>query len=259
MSLRVLIDYVLPGSLLFLLAGLCLGVLLLYGSERFRRLGRLWLLLLAIFYVVASTRVGANVLLAPLYRHTAFVQDAASAQGATAIVLLNPGANSYRARGQHFAGIGKEAALRVLEVARVYRLLGKPLVIVAGGFPEQTDRPSLGVIHSKSLTDLGVPSDRIVIEPNSSDTRQHAENLKLYLEKRGIKKFVLVTSPFHMRRSVATFRAAGYDFVFSSAAVDSDLDADESPIRPDTENLDRVVFGVHEYMGLIYYWWNGWL
>ena len=259
MPLRFLINFFLPGSLLFLLVGLCLGVALLYGSERLRRLGRLWLLLLALFYVVASTRVGADVLLAPLYRHTAYVHDAAAAQGATAVVLLNAGANTYRARGQDYFGIHKEAALRALEAARVYRLLGNPLVIVAGGFPEQKDRPSLGAIYSKVLIDLGVPANRIVIEPDSRDTRQHAENLKPYLDKHGIKKFVMVTSPTHMRRSIATLGAAGYSFVYSAAAQHSELDARGSPIVPKTENLDRIVWGVHEYLGLAYYWWKGWL
>ncbi len=259
MSLRWLVNFILPGSLLFLLAGLCFGVVLLYGHERLRRLGRLWLLLLALFYVVGSTRIGADLLLAPLYRHTAYVHDVAAAQGANAVVLLNGGANTYRARGQDYVGIHKEAALRALEAARVYRILGNPLVIVAGGFPEQTDRPSLGAIYSRMLIDLGVPANRIVIEPNSRDTRQHAENLKPFLDKYGIKKFVMVTSATHMRRSVATLGAAGYEFVYSAAAVDSDLDARGSPIVPSTENLDRIVAGVHEYLGLAYYWWKGWL
>lgn len=259
MSLRWLVNFLLPGSLFFLLAGVCLGVVLLYGSERSRRLGRLWLLLLAVFYLAGSTGPGANLILAPLYRHTAHVQDAAGAQGATAVVLLNPGASTYRARGSEYSGIHQDAALRAMEAARVYRLLGNPLVIVQGGFPEIKDRPSLGAILSRVLVDLGVPSNRIVVEPNSRDTRQHAENLKPYLEKHGVKRFVMVTSPYHMRRSIATFGAAGYDFVHSAAAVDSELDEDASPIPFSQENLDRVSYGVHEYLGLAYYWWNGWL
>ncbi len=259
MSLRWLVNFFLPGSLLFLVVGVCFGLTLLYASDRLRRLGRLWLLLLGLFYIVASTRVGANLLLAPLYRHTAYVHDAAAAREATAIVVLIAGPITYEARGQQHFGIAEDGALRALETARVYRLLRNPLVIVQGGFPEQTDRPPLGTIFSKVLNDLGVPPGRIVIEPNSRDTRQHAENLKPYLEKHGIKRFVLVTSPLHMRRSVATFRVKGYDFVYSAAAVDSDLDLKERTLLLNGQNLDRVAAGVHEYLGLAYYWWNDWM
>ncbi len=259
MSLRWLVNFFLPGGILFLVVGVCIGVALLYGSDRLRRLGRVWLLLLALFYVAGSTRVGANLLLAPLYRHTAYVHDAAGARGATAIVVLNAGSNTYEARGRQYSEMGEEGVLRALEAARLYRLLGDPLVIVQGGFPEQTDRPALGTIFSKTLTDLGVPPGRIVVEPDSRDTRQHAENLEPYLEKHGVKRFVLVTSALHMRRSVATFGAAGYDFVYSATAVDSDLDLkDRSPLL-NGQNLDRVMWGMHEYVGLAYYWWKDWL
>lgn len=259
MPLRWLVNDVLPGTLPFLVLGVCLGVLLLYASDRKRRLGRLWLLLLALFYVAGSTRTGANLMLAPLYRHTAYVHDVAAAQGATAVVMLNPGANAFRARGQDYFGIHEDAALRALETARVYRLLGDPLVIVQGDAPDRGNGPPLGGIYSRVLADLGVPANRIVIEPDSRDTRQHAENLKPYLEKHGIKRFVMVTSPFHMRRSIATFRREGYDFVPSAAAVDSELDQVSRPFPFREDNLDRVALGMHEYVGLAYYWWNSWL
>ena len=259
MPLRWLVDHLLPGSMLFLIAGLCFGVLLLYGPDRLRRLGRFWLLLLAVFYVGGSTRAGADLMLAPLYRHTTFIQDAAAAKGANAVVMLNVGASTFRARGRDYFGIHKDSALRALETARVYRLLGNPLVIVQGGFPEIKDQPSLGTIAAKVLVDLGVPANRIVLEPNSRNTREHVENLKPYLVKHGIERFVLVTSPMHMQRSIAAFRQQGYDFIPSAAAVGSELDGLGSGLPFSQENLDRLAWGVHEYLGLAYYRWNGWL
>lgn len=261
MSLRSLINFFLPGTVLFLIAGLVLGTALLYARrESFRKWGRRFLTALALFYLFASTRIGADLLLAPLYRHTSFVTDAASAQGATAVVLLNPGANTYQARGQSLTGMHQEAALRILEAARVYRLLGDPVVIIAGGFAEMTDRPPLGVIIAKSLEDLGVPEQRIVIEPASRNTHEHVLNLRPYLEKHGVKRFVLVTSPAHMWRSSAAFRSGGYDFVTSAASRDNELRGYvDSAIWPDADNLQRIVWGTHEYLGLLLYWWKGWL
>ena len=259
--MRNAVNWFLPGTVFFLMGAVAVGAAMLYGGERLRRAGRLWLTLIAIFYIIASTRLGANLLLAPLRHHTSYLTDAAAAQGASGVVLLNPGADSYRARGQLLSSMAQESALRVIEAARVYRLLGDPVVIVVGGVIEQTDRPSLGSIMAKGLVELGVPPGRIVIEPNSRNTRQHVENLKPYLERHNVRRFVLVTSPTHMRRSIAVFRAAGFDFVTSAAADDSDLSGPGSDhiLWPDRENLDRVVYGGHEYLGLLYYWWNDWI
>jgi len=198
-------------------------------------------------------------MLAPLHRHESFLASASDANGATAVVLLNAGANTYQSRGQQLPGMAREAALRILETARVYRLLGSPLVIVAGGYPFQTDRPSLGAIYAKALTEQGVPGDRIVIEPASANTREHAENLKPYLEKHNVRRFVLVTSPSHMWRSAATFRTKGYDFVTSAGSRDSELEDMRGPLLPEGKNLERLVLGIHEYLGLLYYWWKDWI
>jgi uncharacterized SAM-binding protein YcdF (DUF218 family) len=121
------------------------------------------------------------------------------------------------------------------------------------------DRPSLGAIYSKVLVDLGVPANHIDIEPNSRNTREHVENLKPYLEKHRVERFVLVTSPMHMRRTIAAFRQQGYDFVPSAASVDSELAPWGIEIPFQQGNLDRIVWGMHEYLGLAYYWWNDWL
>ena len=258
--MRYIVNWFLPGTALFLIGAVGVGVAMLYGSERMRRAGRLLLLLVAAFYLFGSTRLGADLLVAPLHRHDAALTEAAAAQGATAVVILNAGADTFRARGTLTTGMAREQALRILEGARVYRLLGNPIVIVAGGYAWQIDRPPLGEIYAKELVELGVPRDRIVIEPRSENTRQHAEYLRPYLERHQVKRFVLVTSGFHMRRSAMTFRAAGYDFVTSAAAPDSDFPKKfDSPFMPDPFNLERLEIGAHEYLGLIYYWWKGWL
>ena len=256
--MRYFVNWVLPGSILFLVGAMAVGVAMLYGRERMRRAGRRFLILVSVFYIFGSTRIGADLILAPLYRHDAFLTNAAGAQGATAIVLFNAGAHAYRAREHLLTGMAREQALRILETSRVYRLLGDPLVIVTGGYLHQTDRPSLGSIYAKALVELGVPAHRIVIEPAAKNTREHAEFLKPYLDKHNVRRFVLVTSPSHMWRSTLVLRAGGYNFVTSAAAHDSELDQ-TGALTPTEENLERVVLALHEYIGLIYYWWNGWI
>ena len=262
MELRSLVKWFLPGSIPFLVLGLAIGVAMLYGGDRLRRAGRILLTLLAVFYLLASTRLGADLVLWPLNRHAGHLVDAAAAKGATGVVLLAPGANTFRARGLQLTSLGSTSALRAIEAARVRHLLGDPIVFIVGRYPRDRGRPPLGTTLAKALADLGVPPDRIVIEPDSKNTREHAENLEPYLEKHNVRRFVLVTSPEHMWRSVVTFEAAGYDFVPSSASRESEIDADAPAwfraIVPKNQNLERVWFATHEYVGLLYYWWKGW-
>jgi uncharacterized SAM-binding protein YcdF (DUF218 family) len=64
---------------------------------------------------------------------------------------------------------------------------------------------------------FGVPSRRVILDSSSINTRNHAMNLVNILEEKGISRFVLVTSPTHIRRSVLTFRVVGLDPIPSSS------------------------------------------
>ena len=103
---------------------------------------------------------------------------------------------------------------RYWHAARLYHAERAPLVILSGGRdprrPESWSEAESGAIF---LRDLGVPDTALVLESRARTTRDNATLVAEILEKRGLEEILLVTSAAHMRRTLATFRAAGIDAV----------------------------------------------
>lgn len=94
--------------------------------------------------------------------------------------------------------LGGEAVGRPSEAARLYHAGVAPLVIVTG--IGDTGR-NQGVLLA-----AGVPKDRILLETKSCSTLQNADFTRPILEGSGVKRALIVTSRFHSRRALATFR-----------------------------------------------------
>jgi uncharacterized SAM-binding protein YcdF (DUF218 family) len=99
---------------------------------------------------------------------------------------------------------------RLVKGVMLYRVLRRPLMIAGG---------SGSLIHSKLLeadamaraaVDLGVLEQDIVIENKSRNTMESAGAVRGLLKG---KRIILVTSAFHMKRSVALFKKQGFDVV----------------------------------------------
>jgi uncharacterized SAM-binding protein YcdF (DUF218 family) len=57
---------------------------------------------------------------------------------------------------------------------------------------------------------MGVPANDMMIESESRNTYESAVNVGLLLKDSRTNQFLLITSAFHMRRSVACFKKAGF-------------------------------------------------
>ena len=90
---------------------------------------------LAAFYLV-STPIGSNVLVAGLAHGLTPVERVEDAKGAEALVVLGGGVQTVSARGQVLAQLQSTPSLRILEAARLYRLLAPRVVIVSGGIAD---------------------------------------------------------------------------------------------------------------------------
>ena len=105
---------------------------------------------------------------------------------------------------------------------------------------------------------LGVPSEQLTIERRSRNTEENAEFTKGIAAPKDSERWLLVTSAYHMPRSVGLFRKAG--FRVEPYPVDWRIGprADLrwfSPIA--AEGLQRTELAVHEWLGLFAYWLTG--
>jgi uncharacterized SAM-binding protein YcdF (DUF218 family) len=218
-----------------------------------------WLAAIVIFYTVASIRVFPWVLSRPLLHGFHQFSSGDAPPDRTAIVVLGAGSFTVHGHAQRMGVLDLVGAARVLEAARVYRVLGSPWVISsgspAGGFQIESSAATMRV----ALMQLGVPADRIVLESESVNTHDEAVLVAPMLRALHVDRLVLVTSDIHMRRSIATFRGAGLDAVPAIASDPLNSEPRVNLFIPTTNGLRFTSGVVHEYAGLVYYWLRGWI
>jgi uncharacterized SAM-binding protein YcdF (DUF218 family) len=245
-----------PNSPSFWILALMPGIVLLYRRKDGGRAGRLWVTVLAVLCLVWSTPLTAVPFvnaLSPSYPPVMNVEDA---RGATAVVVLGAGIDTFRSRGDVYSGATREHALRMLEAARVYRALDHPWVIVSGGFGNE--RTSQAHFMAVGLTSFGVDADRIIEEPYSTNTRDHVMLVPPILKERGVKQFVLVTSQQHIARALKAFRKVGWDPVPSTPDVYIPR-ARFARFLPGVAALDASSGMVYDELAMLYYWLRGWV
>jgi uncharacterized SAM-binding protein YcdF (DUF218 family) len=210
-------EFLIPGSITFLLLSLVPGVLLAFRKRDGGRAGKIWITCLVLLYWALSTPIIAVAFVALLTPHVPPVMSKADARGATAIVVLGAGMDVHRSRGASYGAPTREGSLRVLEAARLHRLLGGVPIIATGG--HGTAAYSEAGLMAHQLEQLGVPADHIIKEEKSTNTRDHAMFVPPLLQERGIERFVLITSQQHIARALAAFRAVGASPVPSTPEV----------------------------------------
>jgi uncharacterized SAM-binding protein YcdF (DUF218 family) len=104
----------------------------------------------------------------------------------------------------------------------------------------------------------GIAPGRIVLEGESRTTRENAVYAKELLRPTPSETWVLITSAYHMPRSIGTFMAAGWNVV--PYPVDFSIDPEtDLRARFDLVNgLNDARLAGHEWMGLVGYWLMGW-
>ena len=94
-------------------------------------------------------------------------------------------------------------SVRIMKTAEYYRKYPKKIYI-SGGTPLQ-DQESESSVYTRELVALGVNPEDIIIEEDSKNTNENALFIKRELENQEIESVILITSAFHMKRSMFVF------------------------------------------------------
>ncbi len=81
-------------------------------------------------------------------------------------------------------------------------------VIVTGGVFRE-GMPTEAEYLARQLEAWGIEKERIIVEAKALNTRENATYSKTIIDARGFQSVLLVTSAFHMTRSIASFQAVG--------------------------------------------------
>jgi uncharacterized SAM-binding protein YcdF (DUF218 family) len=200
-------GFIITKTLLFLLlpptsilALMLLGFLLI-RSHRF--LGRL--LITAAFVLLYSLSISpvSDALIAPLeadYRPL----DVKSIK-ADVIVVLGSGAIDLSALGLEPMP-NKGSLERTVAAVKLYRSLHIPIMITGGAGDPARPQLSDAAPMARIAMELGVPKKDISVDNASFNTLASARNMKAAFAG---KRMVLVTSAYHLKRSVALFQKQG--------------------------------------------------
>lgn len=142
---------------------------------------------------------------------------------------------------------------RVVTAARLYRRLSVPVIVSGGKVFAHTDAEAL--VLKRFLEDLGVPSEKIILEQGSRDTIENARYTKPICQAFGFERPLLVTSAYHMKRAVVSFKKVGMTVMPFPAGFRS-LPGRRygwADILPGS--LNGFAVAAKEYLGLFFYKW----
>jgi uncharacterized SAM-binding protein YcdF (DUF218 family) len=184
----------------------------------------------------------ADLIVAPLEAKYPPISDA---EGSAAIVVLGGGAMDHSPENGGQPVLTPESAARALYGFELSKRYGLPLVYSGGEDGNQ------GIAAKRLWLSLGVPEKKIILETKSYDTKTNASRVAEIL-KGG--KVIVVTSAYHMPRSILSFRKAGMQPVAAPTMyLFKYFEPGLADFLPNTGALDKTTIALHEYVGLLYY------
>ena len=227
-----------------------LGAILMV--TRFASLGRKLVIAAVLLLVICGLSPLGNLLLYPL--ESRFPAWDASRGAPDGIVVLG-GSIEPNLSAAHGTAVVSGASDRIITAVALARRYPNARVVFSGGSGNLVSNDAREADFAGAIFEsLGISKSRLIMERHSRNTVENAEFSKALVAPKQGERWLLVTSAFHMPRSVGLFRKAGFPveaypvdwrvggraglFTFSKLA---------------REGLWRTDAGMREWMGLIAY------
>jgi len=228
----------------------CFIVLLLIFAVFLKKKSRFFALLLAVMLYSFSIQPVSDFFLMPL-EYTYKAPTLAEVKAGNAYVVLGGGVNDF-APDIDGEGTPESGALQRLVCAyRLYRIDKKPIIFSGGIIFE---RRSEAEIAKRILLSLGVNEKDIFMEARSKDTFENAKYVKELAKIHGINKIVLITSAFHMKRSMILFDKFFKETIpCPTGHSTSKTKYDLLSWLPNAGNMEGIAIALKEYLGIFFY------
>ena len=172
-----------------------------------------------------------------------------------AIIILGGGATLDTPNISGAGHLSGTAANRVLTGAELYYLLKVPIILSGGqGY---RGSGSEAQIARNILTSLGIPDSKIITEEESRNTFENVMNVKELIKKNGFQQPVLVTSAFHMERSIRQFKKVNQPVIPYPTGYLVNIHSRFEPYQlwPNAEATIKIQVALKEYLGIIISAW----
>jgi uncharacterized SAM-binding protein YcdF (DUF218 family) len=234
----------------FLIAIGFVGAILM--ATRFASLGRKLVIASVLLLVICGLSPLGKVLLYPLEQR--FPPWDATRGAPDGIIVLGA---SYEPdlSVAHGAPVVRGAPDRIIAAAALARRYSDVRVVFSGGSANLISNDAREADFAGAIFEsLGIDKSRLIMERRSRNTQENAEFSKALAAPKDGERWVLVTSAFHMPRSVGQFRKAG--FPVEPYPVDWRVGGRDDLMTLSNvaiEGLGRTDIAIREWMGLIAY------
>jgi len=234
---------------------LVLGALL--SATRWARLGRKLVIVAVLLFVVCGSSPLGNLLLYAL--ESRFPPWDPSAGAPNGIIVLG-GPIEPDLSAAHGMPVIHGSPDRIFAGAALARRFPNARIIYTGGSPNLISNDAREADYAATIFEsLGIDRSRLILERASRNTYENAVFSKELGKPKPGEHWLLVTSAFHMPRSVGLFRKAGFEV--EAYPVDWRVGTNLRDILSFTpmlnEGLSRTDAGVREWTGLLAYWVTG--
>jgi uncharacterized SAM-binding protein YcdF (DUF218 family) len=219
---------------------------------RFARVGRKLVITSVLLLVVCGLSPLGTLLLYPLEQR---FPPWDSARGAPDGIIVLGASIEADLSAAHGTPVVRGAPDRIISAAALALRYPNARVVFSGGSANVISNDAREADFAGAIFEsLGVAKSRLIMERASRNTVENAQFSKALVAPKDGERWLLVTSAFHMPRSIGLFRKAG--FAVEPYPVDwrvggrDDLMALSNVV---VEGLARTDLAVREWMGLIAY------
>ena len=239
---KILTPFLIPPGIFVALA-LCAAA---WQFRKSRKQAAAWAVFALMMWTAAAGPLGNMVLAGLEYSYLPPAEVKADV-----VVVLSAGIEEGGPGSLGAPTLSPASLERASEAVRIYRRYKLPLIITGGTvFSRGPEAP----VIKEYLVSLGVPPKDIFTEERARDTWENVVFSKKICDEKGYKKPLIVTSAYHMRRAMWSFKKAGLE---GAVPYPTAYKSSKRPRWHYTSLLpgggEALGIAVHEYLGLLFY------
>jgi len=183
------------------------GAILMF--TRFASLGRKLVIAAVLLLVICGLSPLGNLLLYPL--ESRFPQWNAARGAPDGIIVLGASIEADLSTA-HGTPVVRSSPDRLIAAAALAHRYPNARIVFSGGSAKLISNDAREADFAGAIFEsLGIDKSRLIMERRSRNTQENAEFSKALLAPKAGERWLLVTSAFHMPRSVGLFRKAGFE------------------------------------------------
>jgi uncharacterized SAM-binding protein YcdF (DUF218 family) len=221
-------------------------------ATRFASLGRKLVIVSVLLLVVCGLSPLGTLLLYPLEQR---FPPWDAARGAPDGIIVLGASIEADLSAAHGTPVVRSSPDRIIAAAALAHRYPNARIIFSGGSANLISNDAREADFAGAIFEsLGIDKSRLIMERRSRNTLENAEFSKALVAPKADERWLLVTSAFHMPRSVGLFRKAG--FAVEPYPVDWRVGGRDDLLSFTNIALDglgRTDAAVREWMGLIAY------